>query len=93
MKVLPIQTLYTLYSHFAFYSQGFDKIGVYEGSFDDWNKNLGRVLKGEGFPIVGYEQVEAGLKDKSMLVIDVRKEEERKKMGYIPGTRNIERKI
>ena len=44
-------------------SQGFDKIGVYEGSFDDWNKNLGRVLKGEGFPIVGYEQVEAGLKD------------------------------
>ena len=50
------------------------------------------MLKGEGFPVVDFEAVEAGLKDQSLLVIDVRKEEERKKFGYIPGTKNIERK-
>ena len=74
---------------------GYENIGVYKGSFDEWKGKNGKFISGDldQKNVIGREEMKNGLGDGSLLVIDVRNRNERENPGHIPATKNVPRKV
>merc|ERR1711973_444525 len=67
---------------------GYTNMRVYDGSFAEWKEKGGKIV-GKVTDSITFEEVQEGVNDATMLLIDVRPEGDVEKFGKIPNSYSV----